>query len=51
MVLQANAGAGGRHAQSLSISYRSLLYKLQESDVYAIRATDGKSDPGNNGCD
>ena len=48
-VLQANGWSRRKTAQWLSISYRSLLYKLQESDVYAHQGKGRKSDPGNNG--
>jgi len=50
-VLQANGWSRRKTARWLNISYRSLLYKLRESEVSAVRAKAGKTgtpDPDTN---
>jgi two-component system response regulator AtoC len=44
-VLQANGWSRRKTAKWLNISYRSLLYKLQESNVSAMDGKTQKADP------
>jgi two-component system response regulator AtoC len=50
-VLQANGWSRRKTARWLNISYRSLLYKLQESEVNAVPALTRKRAPANVGTD